>query len=150
MSVPMPLLLAMAFRLLTDRLHERLADEGQPEVRLAHGFTLGYLVTMDGATAVDLAAYLGITKQGAAHLTGELERWGYVEQVRHPTDGRSRLIVATGKGRTLFDRVREIWADEEEQWAGLVGPDRLGDVRTALEALIATAPQSHPPVRPTW
>lgn len=99
---------------------------------------------------MNLATYLGITKQGAAHLTGELERWGYAEQVRHPTDGRSRLIVVTGKGHSLFDRVREIWADEEEQWAGLVGPDWLGDVRTALEALIAAAPQSHPPVRPTW
>ena len=150
MSEPMPLLLAMAFRLLADRLHEHLAEEGQPEVRPAHGFTIGYLVTVGGATAVDLAAYLGVTKQGAAHITGELERWGYVEQVRHPTDGRSRLIVATVKGHSLLDRVREFWAQEEEQWAELVGPDRIADARTALEALIATAAHKHPAVRPTW
>lgn len=37
----------MAFRLLTDRLYQRLADEGQPGVRPAHGFTIGYLVTME-------------------------------------------------------------------------------------------------------
>lgn len=150
MSEPMPLLLAMAFRLLTDRLHERLAEEGQPEVRPAHGFTIGYLVTMEGATAVDLAAYLGVTKQGAAHITGELERWGYVEQVRHPTDGRSRLIVATAKGHALLDRVREFWASEEERWAELVGAERIGDARAALEGLIGAGGGEYPAVRPAW
>lgn len=150
MPEPIPLLLAMAFRLFADRLHQCLAEEGEPEVRPAHGFTIGYLVTTGGATAVELAAYLGVTKQGAAHITSELERWGYVEQVRHPTDGRSRLIVATAKGQALFDRVRGIWAHEEAQWAELVGPDRLADARTAREALIATAAHNHPPVRPTW
>lgn len=150
MSEPMPLLLAMAFRLLADRLHEHLADEGQPEIRPAHGFTIGYLATTGGATAVDLAAYLGVTKQGAAHITGELERWGYVEQVRHPTDGRSRLIVATAKGHSLLDRVRGFWAAEEERWAELVGAERIGDARVALEALIGTAGREQVAVRPTW
>lgn len=53
---------------------------------------------------MELATHLGVT-QGAAHIIRELERWGYAERARHPTDGRSQLIVATDKGHALLARV---------------------------------------------
>jgi DNA-binding MarR family transcriptional regulator len=147
---PLPLLLAMAFRLTTDRLHTRLAEEGHAEIRPAHGFAIGHLVTSGGATAVELAGHLGVTKQGAGHIVGELERWGYAEGVRHPTDGRSRLIVPTPEGRALVARVTAIWQEEEARWAGLVGADRLGGVREALVAYVDASGDGRVPMRPVW
>ncbi|GAB3570805.1 hypothetical protein GCM10027445_25020 [Amycolatopsis endophytica] len=149
MPTPLPLLLAMAFRLLTDRLHQRLADEGE-QVRPVHGFALSHLMSTGGATAVELGAYLGVTKQGAAHVVGELERAGYVERVGHPTDGRSRLIVTTQRGRALVSRAAQIWAEEEADWAGLAGADRVRDLRATLEILLATGEDGNSPLRPIW
>ncbi len=147
---PLPLLLAMTFRLLTDRLHARLAEEGHPDVRPAHGFAVGQLVASQGATAVELAAYLGVTKQGAGHLVGELERWGYAERVQHPTDGRSRLIVATDQGRALVARVTALWQEEEVRWGGLLDSAGLDGVREALDAYIDATSDGLPPMRPVW
>ena len=150
MTTPLPLLLAMTFRLLTDRLHLRLAEEGHPDIRPAHGFAVGHLVTSRGTTAVELAGHLGVTKQGAAHIIGELERWGYAERARHPTDGRSRLIVATTRGQALVTLVTAIWRDEEARWSTLTDADSLDQVREALQTYIAAVSDGRPPVRPVW
>ncbi|MEE6260156.1 MarR family winged helix-turn-helix transcriptional regulator [Plantactinospora sonchi] len=136
----MPLLLAMTFRVLADRLHDRLAKEGHPDIRPAHGFVVGHLVTSHGARAVELAGYLGVTEQGAGHIIGELERWGYAERVGRPTDGRSQLIIATDKGRSLVARVTAIWQDEEARWSASSTP-------TTSRALARPCrPMSAPPV----
>lgn len=148
MPTPLPLLLAMTFRLLTDRLHERLAQEGHPDVRPAHGYALGHLVDAGGATAVDLADYLGVTKQGAGHIIGELQRWGYVERARNPADGRSQLVRATARGAAVVARVSAIWAEEEQRWASVAGG--LDDVRAALQSYVDATDDGRPPLRPVW
>ncbi len=142
--MPLPLLLSMTFRLFTDRLHARLAEEGHPEIRPAHGYAISRLVVTDGQTAVDLAAYLGVTKQGAAHLTRELETWGYATRTRHPTDGRAQLIVATARGRALVARVAEIWAEEESRMP------ELDTVRAALRSYVDDNGDGRTPMRPVW
>jgi DNA-binding MarR family transcriptional regulator len=146
----LPLLLAMVFRAMTDRVHQRLAAEGQPEVRPAHGFAISHLLHTGGVTAVELGAYLGITKQGAAHMVGELTAWGHVRRVPHPTDGRSRLIVATEKGAALVERVAELWRADEARWAGLVGGERLDTTREALRAYLEDSGGERQPMRPVW
>ncbi|MEU1301257.1 hypothetical protein [Streptomyces shenzhenensis] len=70
--------------------------------------------------------------------------------IPHPTDGRSRLVVATDKGRALVVRAAQIWAEEEEKWAELVGADRLGDMRDALRMFVDTHDNGRVPLRPIW
>ena len=140
----------MTFRLFTDRLHARLAEEGHPDIRPAHGFAVGQLVTSQGATASELATHLGVTKQGAAHIIGELERWGYAARTRHPTDGRSQLLVATAKGHALVAHVTAIWQTEEARWVALTGADSLESMRAALQTYIAATSDGMPPMRPVW
>lgn len=140
----------MTFRRSTDRLHARLAEEGHLDIRPAHGFAVGHLVTSGGATAVELAGHLGVTKQGAAHIISELERWGYAERARHPTDGRSRLIVATDRGQALVARVTAIWLEDEARWIALTSASRLADVRDALETYLTASGDGRPPLRPVW
>src|SRR4051812_39595452 len=92
------ILLVMAFRAMTDGVHAGLAAQGHPQLRPAHGFTFQYLATTGGATAVELAGHLGVTKQAAVQLAEELEQSGYIRRQPHPHDRRARVLTLTDQG----------------------------------------------------
>ena len=54
-SVPLARLLAMAYRQLIDRLHERLAAEGYTDVRPTFGYVL--LAVRDGPTTTETITF---------------------------------------------------------------------------------------------
>ncbi|NEB79403.1 MarR family transcriptional regulator, partial [Streptomyces sp. SID14478] len=68
---------------LTQRIDEGVRARGFDGVRPAHGFVFVRLSFGD-ATATDVAAHLGVTKQAASQLVDELVRKGYVERRPHP------------------------------------------------------------------
>lgn len=91
---------------LTQRIHEGVVARGFEGIRPAHGFAFARLAP-DGATATDLAAHLGVTKQAASQLVDEIVRKGYAERRPHPGDARARLVVLTERGgRALGPRRR--------------------------------------------
>ncbi|MEU6611486.1 hypothetical protein ABZ922_41825 [Streptomyces shenzhenensis] len=47
-------------------------------------------------------------------------------------------------------RAAQIWAEEEEKWAELVGADRLGVMRDALRMFVDTRDKGRVPLRPIW
>ncbi|SDC27771.1 MarR family winged helix-turn-helix transcriptional regulator [Actinokineospora iranica] len=146
-----PALLAMAFRVIMDQVHESLAAQGFADVRPAHGFAFQYLSLHPAATAVDLGQHLGVTKQAAVQLVDELQRRGYVERGPHPTDRRSRVIALTPRGWACVQRVVELWAAMESRWADLIGADRLDLLRDDLARLIADGAGGQPvALRPVW
>lgn len=146
-----PLLLAMAFRRMTDHVHARLAEEGREPLRPAHGYTFRFLADRDDATAVELAAHLGVTKQAASQIVTELEGWGYVERRPHPSDGRARAIALTPRGRAYIELATELWGEVEDQWTDLIGPRRLRQLREDLAAYVAHAGgATSPSLRPVW
>lgn len=146
-----PGLLAMAFRAVMDRVHEQLASEGFADLRPAHGFVFQYLATHPGATAVELGEHLGITKQAAVQLVDELDRRGYVERRPHPHDRRSRVVSLTTRGWHCIRRVVEAWTAMEQEWARLIGPDRLRRLREDLATLTDYTAGGRPvPLRPVW
>jgi DNA-binding MarR family transcriptional regulator len=53
----------------------------------------------------ELARVLGIDKSNVARLCAKLERAGHVSQQRSPSDGRSRLVALTARGRRLAEAV---------------------------------------------
>jgi DNA-binding MarR family transcriptional regulator len=143
-----PLMVAMAYRAMTDEMHARIAAEGREPLRPAHGYTFRFLLDRD-ATTVELADHLGVTKQAASKIVAELEDWGYVERRPHATDGRARVLGLTPKGLAYVGRADELWGQIEDQWASLIGADRLDqlheDLRTYVESVGGRAP-----VRPVW
>lgn len=90
---------------LTQRIHEGVLARGFEGLRPAHGFAFARL-SRGGATATDLAAHLGVTKQAASQLVDELVRKGYAEQPAPPgrrprsarRHDRTRLGVRAGRG----------------------------------------------------
>jgi DNA-binding MarR family transcriptional regulator len=149
-AIPLARLLAMAFRLMIDSLHERLRERGWSDVRPAYGFVL--LALRDQAiTGKDVAALMGTTKQAASQLVDAMESAGFVARVASPRDGRVRDLVLADRGRALLQAVEEIYADIEGEWAQLAGADVLVSARRALSAVVAVADDTaQPAVRPIW
>jgi len=148
-GIPLARLLAMGLRQVIDQLHEELAAAGH-EVRPAHGFAL-VAVGDDGSTASQLAAVLGMTKQGTAKLVDSLVELGYAARQPHAGDGRARLVVLTERGRSLLQESARIQRRIEAAWRRQLGDHDARILRTSLERTVTEAHGgSYPPVRPVW
>jgi DNA-binding MarR family transcriptional regulator len=128
---------------LTRRINDGVVARGF-EVRPAFGYAFVRLAPGD-ATATDLAAHLGVTKQAAGQLVDELVRKGYAERRPHPADARARLVVLTERGHACTRAAEEAMADAVREWADVLGE---GDVRALRALLLRVAPYG--PIRPTW
>lgn len=148
--VPIARLLAMAYRMLMDDLHQRLRDEGWDDVRPAFGFVL--LAARDEpTTATDLAALTGTTKQAAAKLLDTMEAAGYVRRSVSTIDGRRREVDLSARGRRLLAAVEVIYAELEETWAAVIGERGVDRLRSDLTRVVADRHQGTlPAVRPPW
>ncbi|KMS89297.1 MULTISPECIES: MarR family winged helix-turn-helix transcriptional regulator [Streptomyces] len=129
---------------LTQRIHDGVVARGFADLRPAHGFAFARLAP-DGATATDLAAHLGVTKQAASQLVDEIVRKGYAERRPHPEDARARLVVLTERGWACTRAAEEAAAEVVGGWAELLGE---GEVRGLVERLVRIAPRG--PIRPSW
>ena len=144
-------LLALAFRTMVDELHRRLAALGFEDVRPAHGFAFVRL-TPDGATGIELAEHLGVSKQAASQMVDYLEEHGYVTRGPHPRDGRGKLVVLTERGWACIEAVETIFADLERRSAEVVGAERMELLRADLHRLVFTLGDGTTPrrLRPVW
>jgi DNA-binding MarR family transcriptional regulator len=128
------LLLREPFRIGSERLHERFAERGHPEVRAPHGNVLQFL-DPDGTRVSALAQRAQITKQSMAELVAHLERHGYVERIPDPTDRRAKLVRATARGQEVYALAREFVAELDDEWGRRLGTAKMRELRTLLEEL---------------
>jgi DNA-binding MarR family transcriptional regulator len=127
------ILLVRAAKAMVDRLREERRDANHPTtMTVVHGLAARYLVDRDDVTAVELAHYLGVTKQSTSEVVATLEREGIVRRAPHPTDGRARVILLTPHGRKKLIEGRERWLELERDWASMVEPGDLEVVRRAV------------------
>ena len=146
-----PLLLAIAYRAMTDHFESRLVELGREPLRPAHGYTFRYLAAHPGATTVDLAAHLGITKQAASKAVAELLDWGYVQLQPHPVDKRAQSLTLTERGHEYVRLAERLWAEAEQRLADVIGPDHLATLDQDLRAYIDHVYGDQPFVfRPVW
>jgi DNA-binding MarR family transcriptional regulator len=137
-AVPLARLFAMAYRLLVDELHERLAERGWTGVRPAFGFVL--LALRDGPASLrDLPDVLGTSKQAVSKLVDAMVAAGFAQRLADPGDARAKRVQLSPRGRTLLSDVEAIWADLEAGWAQTLGAGRLDDLRADLEAVLRAA-----------
>ena len=130
------LLLVRTGKAVIDRLRAEAGAEGST-LTVVHGLAASYLVGRDDVTTVELARYLGITKQSASEVVATLEAAGTLRRAPHPTDRRARVLLLTDEGLAKLQTNRVRRAAAEREWAELVGEDRLQVVREALEAYLA-------------
>ena len=130
------ILLREPFRLASERLHERFAESGHPEVRAPHGNVLQFLDS-EGTRVSVLAQRAQITKQSMGELVAHLERHGYVERVADPADRRAKLVRSTRRGNQVYAIARRFVVEIEEEWTVLLGEAKMRRLRQLLEELNA-------------
>jgi len=129
-------LLREPFRIGSERLHQRFAERGHPEVRTPHGNVFPFLDATGTRVSV-LAQRAQITKQSMGELVAHLEHHGYLERVPDPSDGRAKLVRATARGDELYAIAREFVAELEQEWTERLGAQKMRRLRALLEELNA-------------
>ena len=128
-------LLLLSFRSAINELHDRLSELGFGDIRPTHGFMFTY-INPDGATGMELAEYLGITKQAVSKMVDYLEKSGYVTRKIHPTDKRGKIIVLTERGLLVMKAKEEILSDIEQRWIENIGAERMQSIKEDLMKLV--------------
>ena len=130
------ILLREPYRIASERLHERFAESGHPEVRAPHGNVFAFL-DHGGTRVSELARRAQITKQSMGELVAHLERNGYVERVPDPDDRRAKLVRSTARGSELYAIARRFVAEVEAEWTERLGQRKMGTLRELLVELNA-------------
>ena len=138
------MLLLGAARAVVDGVDAGVRARGFADLRPAHGFAFT-LLSGGGATIVELAQHLGVTKQAAGQMVDDLVAKGYVERRPHPRDARARLVVLTDRGWACT-RAADAAAEETlRPWAEQMGERRLNELRADLARIAAPGR-----LRPLW
>jgi DNA-binding MarR family transcriptional regulator len=143
---PLPALLTEVKIAAIDKLRDRIAQAGHPEIREGHGCVFGFIDLEHGSRLTDLALSAGLTKQAVGEAVTELERLGYVVRVPDPGDGRAKIIQLTDRGMDAVIKGRRIFAEIEREWAEQIGPELMASFREA--AIRIAALEGAPTERP--
>ncbi|MGE6539808.1 MarR family winged helix-turn-helix transcriptional regulator [Bacillus luti] len=144
-------LLSLSFSTLITELHDRLSELGFEDIRPAHGFMFKRILP-NGATGIELAEYLGVSKQAVSKMVDSLENSGYVTRQMHPTDKRGKIIVLTERGLSVMKAKEEIVAEIEQRWIENIGADRMHLLKEVLTTFVTTkdAEKLSSNIRPVW
>ncbi|OAB29652.1 MarR family transcriptional regulator [Paenibacillus macquariensis subsp. defensor] len=144
-------LLSFSYNALIDELHGRLSELGFGDIRPAHGFMFKCIAT-NGSTGIELAEYLGITKQAVSKMVEYLEKSGYVIRQNHPTDKRGKIIFLTERGWLVMKAKEKILTEIEGRWIENIGIERMEMLKEDLTKLVYKANEGKlsPRSRPIW
>lgn len=133
-----------AATLVVDGINGGLARRGHANVRPAQAFAL-VRIAAGGATVLDVAQHMGITKQAASQLVEQLVERRYVKRTADPDDARRRLLGLTARGRACTQAAEESAAEAVAAWRPALGASGLKSLYELLGALDRTGP-----LRPAW
>jgi DNA-binding MarR family transcriptional regulator len=129
------ILLTLALRAFTDQLHAELDQTGFGDLRPAFGVVFRALRD-EPLTLTELAARLGVTKQAAAKVVGEMQAKQLLRKQDSRTDGRAKLLELTSRGRRAMATAIEIGGRIDQNIEDAAGPRAAQGMRRALEQLI--------------
>ena len=71
-----------------------------------------------------------------AELVDDLQRKGYLERRRDPSDGRAKLIFPTVRGREVLALAGKRVAEIETVWGDHIGPEAFDSAMRVLDRLV--------------
>ena len=137
---------------INELVSEALGERGFADLRPAHG-AIGQHIADRGSRVTELAQRAQVSKPSVVYLVNDLERLGYVERVPDPADGRAKLVRLTERGVRAQEAARDIVAQIEQDWSGLLGVRDFATLRALLvrlheelwpAAAVASEPHSSP------
>lgn len=144
-------LLSLTFSISINELHDRLNELGFGDIRPVHGFMFKRL-TPNGATGIELAEFLGISKQAVSKMVDYLEQCGYIIRKAHPTDKRGKIIVLTERGLLVVQAKEKIITEIEQRWINNIGAERMQMLKEDLTKLVYEVESGNllSRIRPVW
>ena len=88
-------------------------------------------------TAPEVAAYMGVSRQGAQKQLDRLLEEGLVERAPNPQHARSPLYSLSQQGRSAYDRVDRRWNERAAALAAACKPTDVAAGHRALASLMA-------------
>ncbi len=82
-----------------------------------------------------VASLLAMDRTTLTAALKPLERRGLVKISQDPSDGRSRILVLTGKGQDLLVRAVEVWEQTHREIEHLIADGDPDQLRRGLRAL---------------
>ena len=129
------ILLAAAYRALTERLGEAMDARRIEGMRPSFGFVIR-AVAAEEPTITRLAEMLDVTKQSASGLADEAERAGFIERLAVPGDRRTRHLRLTAKGRKVRATALAASDQLERELERALGPSAVAGLREGLLAIV--------------
>jgi DNA-binding MarR family transcriptional regulator len=129
-------LLAKASQRFNDRLVERFAEGGFPEIRPSYGSVLMPLFQQDDLRIGELAERAALSKQSMTALVAACEAEGLVERRRDPDDGRAFRVRLTRRGRRFQRTAEAVLAELDAEIRDLLGTRRHDALVEALKGLM--------------
>lgn len=121
-----------ASRQVTRLYDAQLAPTG---LRITQFLTLATL-TQEGSTVVNaLAERLDVERTAMGKMVGYLARDGLVRLRRSPTDGRSRLVELTEKGRRRCADAMPLWFEAQQRFEQLNGAQNVAELLQRLKRM---------------
>jgi DNA-binding MarR family transcriptional regulator len=114
-------------------------------VSLSEMMALGELADVESMSQHDLGQLLGLEKSTISRLAAGLQRRGWVERARNPSNRRFYQLQLTPEGRTVADRIGHDLRAHHEQLLKALTPDERDALTIGLAAL-ARALASNPHV----
>lgn len=134
--LPVGQLLVNLLRLFRAELAARgEAMDGAEGIRPAHLQVFG-TIRAQGSRLTELASASSMSLSAMAELVDDLERLGYVERRRDPSDGRAKLVCLTETGWRAIRQGRAIVERIEADWAGELGRRRFEALCAEMQALL--------------
>jgi len=127
---------------LGEVMNTRLAEHG---LTAARAEVLWVLHRGGPRTQRELSQVLKCTPRNVTGLVDALERAGFVERTKHPSDRRAILVRLSGAGRTLI----ESWSTDREhggtQLLGGIPAEQLTVFGSVLDAVVARLRAAYDP-----
>ena len=104
-------------------------------LRITQFLTLAALNEVGGVAVNALAERLDIERTAMGKMAGFLERGGLIRIRPSPTDGRSRLIELTEKGRRRHADAAPLWREAQREFERLNGAKHVTELRQRLREM---------------
>lgn len=105
-------------------------------LRVTQFLILAVLNEVENAAINALAERLDIERTAMGKMLGFLERDGVITMRPSPTDGRSRLVALTDKGRHLHAEASPLWHEAQRQFEQLNGTTSVSTLRRSLGQIV--------------
>ena len=129
-------LLAVASRRFNERLTERLAAAGVPNVRAAYGSVLVPLFEQNGLRVGEIGGRSRLSKQSMTRLVAQCEADGLVRRRRDADDGRAFRVELTERGQRLRGVAHAVMDELDAEIGAALGLDDHAALKRALRGVV--------------